>query len=292
MTAPTRSDVSYDPYDVEIDADPYPVYQRLREEAPLYHNDEHDFYALSRFADVEGGLVDRETYISGRGAILELIKADIEMPPGVLIFEDPPIHTMHRGLLSRVFTPRAHGRTGAQDPEFCAAAPGPAGRRRRVRLRRRPRCADAHAGDRDAARHPRAGPGGHPRPVARRAANQAGQPMEYSTRPDRDRRGLRRVRRLAGRAPLRRPDDRPPARRVRGRDGHHPTPDARGGADLRQRGGGRRQRHHDPVDRLGGQGPRRPPRPTPGAGREPVAGPERHRGAAPVRAPAPTWPAT
>ena len=115
MTAPTRSDVSYDPYDVEIDADPYPVYQRLREEAPLYRNDEHDFYALSRFADVEAGLVDRETYISSRGAILELIKADIEMPPGVLIFEDPPIHTMHRGLLSRVFTPR---RMAALEPQI------------------------------------------------------------------------------------------------------------------------------------------------------------------------------
>ena len=106
MTTSTTSDVTYDPYDVEINADPYPVFRRLREEAPLYRNDVYDFYAVSRYDDVERGLVDRETYISGRGAVLELIKADMELPPGTLIFEDPPVHTVHRSLLSRVFTPK------------------------------------------------------------------------------------------------------------------------------------------------------------------------------------------
>jgi cytochrome P450 len=118
-------EVYYDPYDIEIDADPYPVFRRLRDEAPLYHNDRHDFFAVSRFADVERGLVDAKTYISGRGGILELIKAGIEMPPGVLIFEDPPTHTIHRGLLSRVFTPR---RVAALEPQirtFCARSLDP-----------------------------------------------------------------------------------------------------------------------------------------------------------------------
>jgi len=125
VTTTTGSDVYYDPYDVEIHADPYPVFRRLREEAPLYHNDKYDFYALSRFDDVERGLVDRETYISGRGAILELIKADIEMPPGVIIFEDPPIHTMHRGLLSRVFTPKKMNALEPKIREFCAQSLDP-----------------------------------------------------------------------------------------------------------------------------------------------------------------------
>src|SRR6266702_7155960 len=125
VTTTTGSDVYYDPYDVEIDADPYPVFRRLREEAPLYHNDKYDFYALSRFDDVERGLVDRETYISGRGAILELIKADIEMPPGVILFEDPPIHTMHRGLLSRVFTPKKMNALEPKIREFCARSLDP-----------------------------------------------------------------------------------------------------------------------------------------------------------------------
>jgi cytochrome P450 len=119
MTKTETTDLYYDPYDVDINADPYPVYRRLREEAPLYYNDAHDFYALSRFEDVERGLSDRATFISGRGGILELIKAGIEMPPGILIFEDPPTHTIHRALVSRVFTLR---RVTALEPkirEFC-----------------------------------------------------------------------------------------------------------------------------------------------------------------------------
>jgi cytochrome P450 len=118
-------DLSYDPYDVDLDADPYPVYRRLREEAPLYYNERYDFYAVSRYDDVERGLIDAKHCISGRGAVLEVIKADIDLPPGTLIFEDPPTHTIHRGLLSRVFTPR---RVAALEPkmrEFCARSLDP-----------------------------------------------------------------------------------------------------------------------------------------------------------------------
>lgn len=119
------SDLYYDPYDVDIHQDPYPTYRRLREEAPLYYNERHDFFAVSRFDDVERGLVDRETYISSRGAILELIRANIEMPSGVIIFEDPPVHTIHRGLLSRVFTPRKMNALEQQVRDYCAAALDP-----------------------------------------------------------------------------------------------------------------------------------------------------------------------
>src|SRR5262245_19444402 len=119
------SAVSYDPYDVDIAADPYPTYRRLREEAPLYYNEPHDFYALSRFDDVDAGLVDPQTFSSAKGGILELIKADIQMPPGVLIFEDPPMHTAHRGLLSRVFTPRKMNSLEPQIREFCARSLDP-----------------------------------------------------------------------------------------------------------------------------------------------------------------------
>ncbi|HUI49792.1 MAG TPA: cytochrome P450 [Acidimicrobiia bacterium] len=119
------TDVSYDPYDVAINADPYPAFRRLREEAPLYHNAQYDFFAVSRYDDVERGLKDRETYISGRGAIIELIKADLEMPPGVIIFEDPPVHTVHRGLLSRVFTPKKMNALEPRVREFCAASLDP-----------------------------------------------------------------------------------------------------------------------------------------------------------------------
>ena len=109
----------YAPYDAAILADPYPVFRRLREEAPLYHNDKHDFWALSRFDDVERGLLDHQTYISGRGPIVELIKAGIQLPPGGLIFEDPPVHTFRRGLVSRVFTPRRMNALESKVRDFC-----------------------------------------------------------------------------------------------------------------------------------------------------------------------------
>jgi cytochrome P450 len=125
MSVVNATDVYYDPYDTAIFADPYPVFRRLREEAPLYYNEPHGFYALSRFDDVARGLTDRETYISGRGAVLELIKANMEIPPGVLIFEDPPIHTIHRSLLSRVFTPRKVAALEPKIREFCAQSLDP-----------------------------------------------------------------------------------------------------------------------------------------------------------------------
>ena len=100
------------------------------------------------------------TYSSAKGTLLELIQSDMEIPPGSIIFEDPPDHDLHRGLLSRVFTPAADGRHRAQGPRVLRPQPRPAGRHRRVRLHRRPRRPDADAHDRHAARHPRAGPGG------------------------------------------------------------------------------------------------------------------------------------
>jgi cytochrome P450 len=125
LTVTSAQDLYYDPYDIAINADPYPVFKRLREEAPLYYNEPHDFFAVSRYDDVERGFRDRETFISGRGGILELIKSGIEMPPGIVIFEDPPTHTIHRGLLSRMFTPRKVAGLEPQIRQYCAEALDP-----------------------------------------------------------------------------------------------------------------------------------------------------------------------
>src|SRR6201984_1313029 len=125
VTASTDSQGRFDPYDVDLIANPYPMFARVRGEAPLYYNAEYDFFALSRFADITKALVNHDTFSSARGAILELIKANLEIPSGMLIFEDPPIHDVHRKLLSRMFTPR---RIGALEPmirEFCAQALDP-----------------------------------------------------------------------------------------------------------------------------------------------------------------------
>ena len=106
MTTSAEGAVYWDPYRTEFWMNPYPVFRRLREEAPLYYNGQYDFYALSRFTDVESGLSNRETFSSRRGDVLEYIKADMQIPSGMFIWEDPPLHTVHRGVLTRVFTPK------------------------------------------------------------------------------------------------------------------------------------------------------------------------------------------
>ena len=120
MAVTTDPEIYYDPYDFEIDADPYPLWKRMRDEAPLYWNEKYEFFALSRWADVEAVMLDWDTYRSGRGSILEMIRANIEIPPGVILMEDPPAHTGHRSLLSRVFTPKKMLALEPQVRAFCA----------------------------------------------------------------------------------------------------------------------------------------------------------------------------
>lgn len=124
MTKPA-AEIYYDPYDFEIDADPHPIWRRMREEAPLYRNDKYDFWALSRFDDVEAGLQDWRTYSSAKGTLLELIRSGWTPPSGVFIFEDPPIHDVHRKLLSRVFTPRRMAALEPQIRAYCARSLDP-----------------------------------------------------------------------------------------------------------------------------------------------------------------------
>jgi cytochrome P450 len=111
--------VSYDPFDVRINADPYPTYKLLRDEAPIYYNERYNFWALSRHADVEPAFKNWQTFSSSRGDILEIVQSGMEMPSGVVMWEDPPVHTMHRGLMSRVFTPRRMAALEDQVREFC-----------------------------------------------------------------------------------------------------------------------------------------------------------------------------
>jgi cytochrome P450 len=113
-------DVYYDPFDFEIDDDPYPAWMRLRDEVPLYYNDKYGFYALSRYADVARALPDWETYRSGKGTTLDIILNGIDVPPGVILFEDPPLHDLHRRLLSKVFTPRRTEAIESLARKFCA----------------------------------------------------------------------------------------------------------------------------------------------------------------------------
>lgn len=119
------SEIYYDPYDFEIDDDPHSVWRRMRDEAPLYRNDRFDFWALSRFDDVADGLSDWQTYSSARGTVLELLRSGVQIPPGTILFEDPPLHDAHRALLARLFTPRRIAEIEPQIRAYCARSLDP-----------------------------------------------------------------------------------------------------------------------------------------------------------------------
>ena len=108
----------WDPFDIEHDRDPYEAWRRLRDEAPVYRNDKYDFWALSRFDDVEVAHRDPVTYSSAHGTVLEIMSSD-EMRTEQLIFIDPPEHTALRTLVSRAFTPRRVSQLEDKIRELC-----------------------------------------------------------------------------------------------------------------------------------------------------------------------------
>ena len=99
------ADVVYNPYAFSLHNDPYAVYRRLREEAPLYWNSELEFWALSRFDDVHGAFRDHETFSSANGIALEN-RGRVSSSSRQMIEMDPPEHSAFRRLVSRVFTAR------------------------------------------------------------------------------------------------------------------------------------------------------------------------------------------
>jgi cytochrome P450 len=99
----TLTPLYYDPYDAGIDRDPHPVWRRMREEQPVYWNEQYGFWAFSRFEDVWNGYHDTATFSSSHGVQLESLDHPVDMP--MVIFMDPPQHDNMRKLVSRAFTP-------------------------------------------------------------------------------------------------------------------------------------------------------------------------------------------
>jgi cytochrome P450 len=93
--------VAFDPYSKEYFADPYPIYKRLRDEAPVFHNRERNFWALSRFDDVLAAHRDVARFLSSGGVTIE----GHEATSPLLIVKDAPQHAWHKSLVTRVFTP-------------------------------------------------------------------------------------------------------------------------------------------------------------------------------------------
>jgi cytochrome P450 len=118
------SSLYYDPYDFQIDDNPYPIWKRMRDERPLYYNEKYDFFAVSRHEDVERCSKDWRRYSSAKGTLLELIRADMSLP-GSIIFEDPPAHDLHRNLVTSMFLPRKIAALETKVREFCATCLDP-----------------------------------------------------------------------------------------------------------------------------------------------------------------------
>jgi cytochrome P450 len=105
--------VELNPFSHEFHEDPYPTYRWLRDQAPLYHNPELGFFALSRYRDVLAASLDWQTYSSAEGTTLERIDPRLFETRPMIIFLDPPRHDLLRKLVSRAFTPR---RVAALEP--------------------------------------------------------------------------------------------------------------------------------------------------------------------------------
>ena len=130
MKTTTDSDVYYDPYDFEIDTDPYPIWQRLRDERPLYYNERYDFYALSRFDDVERCSVDWRTYSSVEGHDPRAHQERHGHPAGLDHLRGPARpRRPPRSALTRVHA-EEDGRDRAEGPRVLRPEPRPARRMR------------------------------------------------------------------------------------------------------------------------------------------------------------------
>ncbi len=95
--------MEYNPYSSAVQHNPYPIYQWMRDDAPVYHNEKVGFWALTRYDDVLAASLDTATFLSGHGMTIEGLDAGND----ILINKDAPEHTWHRRLVSRVFTPMA-----------------------------------------------------------------------------------------------------------------------------------------------------------------------------------------
>ena len=102
--------LTYNPFAFEMHENPYPTYARLRNEEPVYHNEEMGFWAVSRFDDVLAGYRDWAAFTSTGGIALEEVGTD---GAPSMIGMDPPTQTALRKLVVRAFTPK---RVGALEP--------------------------------------------------------------------------------------------------------------------------------------------------------------------------------
>jgi cytochrome P450 len=102
----TTQSLQWDPFDRTLHVDPYASWRHLRDHAPVYRNEQYDFYALSRYDDVLAASLDTATFSSAHGITLDQISPEVRAEPNAMIMVDPPRHTSMRRMVNRTFTPR------------------------------------------------------------------------------------------------------------------------------------------------------------------------------------------
>ena len=109
--------IRYSPFLPEVIEDPYPVYRRLRDEAPAYYLEEHDGWALSRFEDCWRATEDTASFVSQAGTTAAQTLSRVEPPNPSVNQIDPPDHTRLRQAIRAPFA-RAH--VASLEPEVRA----------------------------------------------------------------------------------------------------------------------------------------------------------------------------
>lgn len=90
----------FNPYSSAFDADPFPVYRALRDEAPCFWSEDAGMWVLTRYDDIVRALTDWRTYSSSRGNLMDEFPGRAGNTLGSM---DPPRHDRVRGIISAVF---------------------------------------------------------------------------------------------------------------------------------------------------------------------------------------------
>ncbi len=107
--------VQYDPFSEAVMQDPHPIYRRLREEAPCYHVEKWDCWALSRFEDIWKASMDAKSYSTAQGTTSAHLLTKVQPVTPMLNLMDPPQHTQLRSRIRQYFAP---GRVASLEPQI------------------------------------------------------------------------------------------------------------------------------------------------------------------------------
>lgn len=106
LAAATAPIFTEDPYSPAHLAEPYGLFERMRDAGPVVLLKEHDVLAVTRFDECKEVLEDYRTFISGAGAGPRNLHREPSWRAQGIMESDPPIHTQMRHAIAGVISPR------------------------------------------------------------------------------------------------------------------------------------------------------------------------------------------